>query len=409
MSSDERSPLGNTATGLRSRGASATARRSPTRNLSEMDHRTLRLAEIGDPAARTEVGLRNRSVAFGSDTKDASNEDPVAAAALREQKARRQQQRAATGQPPSTPASPASPSSMANLEIELGPALGGAGREEGEPKRLYTFDELPLHLRDNPFILTNYRAYLSSAECIQSVFEIHNETGNIWTHLLGFFFFLGLGLWVLIDVVPRGASAWNYAIFVILTLGCMGCMACSTTFHTMAAHMSLERFKRFHAMDYLGITLLIVASFVPCCYYVFVCQPYLQWGYLAMICTIGSAGIITPLMPFFEEEYFFWPRLGIYVSIVCSGLAPAAHTFLGTPVNATTQYMYIGVLLMFLLYGTGVVIYASNFPERFAPGRFDVWLMSHQIWHYFVLMAAIVHYFTCVALYQNWQVMMGKC
>lgn len=278
-----------------------------------------------------------------------------------------------------------------------------------EKKKLYTFNELPPHLRDNQFILTHYRAHYTSAECVRSLFEIHNELGNIWTHVIGFFIFLALTLWVLIDIVQPGAAAVHYIVFTILGIGSMGCMICSSTFHTMIPIEDLGKFKKFHAMDYLGITLLIIASFVPCSYYVFVCQPALQWGYIIMICVIGSAGIITPLLPCFEEDFFFWPRLGIYVSIVCSGLVPTVHTCFATPLNHTTTPIYVGVLLMFLLYGTGVIVYASRFPERFAPGRFDLILQSHQIWHIFVLAAAVVHFFNCVALYQNWAIMQGQC
>lgn len=31
-------------------------------------------------------------------------------------------------------------------------------------------------------------------------------------------------------------------------------------------------------------------------------------------------------------------------------------------------------------------------PERFAPGRFDIWGSSHQIFHVLVLMAAAAHF-----------------
>jgi len=30
-------------------------------------------------------------------------------------------------------------------------------------------------------------------------------------------------------------------------------------------------------------------------------------------------------------------------------------------------------------------------PERFAPGRFDIWGSSHQIFHVLVLAAAVTH------------------
>ena len=45
---------------------------------------------------------------------------------------------------------------------------------------------LPDWLKDNEFLIAGHRPQLHSfVECFKSVFRIHTETGNIWTHLLG--------------------------------------------------------------------------------------------------------------------------------------------------------------------------------------------------------------------------------
>lgn len=43
----------------------------------------------------------------------------------------------------------------------------------------------PLPAQDNEFILTGYRGELGFKDTLLSVWALHNETGNIWTHLLG--------------------------------------------------------------------------------------------------------------------------------------------------------------------------------------------------------------------------------
>jgi adiponectin receptor len=49
---------------------------------------------------------------------------------------------------------------------------------------------LPSWLRDNDFLLKGHRPPLPSIkECFKSIFRIHTETGNIWTHLIGTFKF----------------------------------------------------------------------------------------------------------------------------------------------------------------------------------------------------------------------------
>lgn len=50
------------------------------------------------------------------------------------------------------------------------------------------FHALPKWLQDNDFIWQGYRPPLPSFwDCIKSIFSIHTETGNIWTHMLGNF------------------------------------------------------------------------------------------------------------------------------------------------------------------------------------------------------------------------------
>ena len=47
------------------------------------------------------------------------------------------------------------------------------------------FADLPDYLRDNEYIKRYYRADYSVRESLASLFRVHNETGNIWSHLAG--------------------------------------------------------------------------------------------------------------------------------------------------------------------------------------------------------------------------------
>jgi len=47
-------------------------------------------------------------------------------------------------------------------------------------------NHLPKWLRDNDFLVKGHRPPMNSYwKCFKSVFRVHTETGNIWTHLLG--------------------------------------------------------------------------------------------------------------------------------------------------------------------------------------------------------------------------------
>ncbi len=43
------------------------------------------------------------------------------------------------------------------------------------------------------------------------------------------------------------------------------------------------------------------------------------------------------------------------------------------------------------LYILGAALYAARVPERVWPGKFDLFLSSHQIFHVLVIVAAAVH------------------
>lgn len=74
---------------------------------------------------------------------------------------------------------------------------------KGKGKRLWKkvkyqligYHSLPGYLRDNEFILGYYRSEWPLKQSFLSIFSIHNETLNVWTHLIGFFLFLCLTIY----------------------------------------------------------------------------------------------------------------------------------------------------------------------------------------------------------------------
>ncbi|RVW56175.1 Heptahelical transmembrane protein ADIPOR3 [Vitis vinifera] len=57
-----------------------------------------------------------------------------------------------------------------------------------------------MRVRDNEFILGHYRSEWPLKQVILSIFTIHNETLNVWTHLIGFFLFLSLTIYTAMRV-----------------------------------------------------------------------------------------------------------------------------------------------------------------------------------------------------------------
>ncbi|KAL1427538.1 hypothetical protein MTO96_017242 [Rhipicephalus appendiculatus] len=73
--------------------------------------------------------------------------------------------------------------------------LSQAQRRERTKLRLVSHSELPEWLKNNEYIVRYHRPPLYCwRACARSIFSLHTESGNIWTHLLGALGFLALGV-----------------------------------------------------------------------------------------------------------------------------------------------------------------------------------------------------------------------
>lgn len=95
---------------------------------------------------------------------------------------------------------------------------------------------LPTWLQDNEYLRSGHRPPLPSfASCFQSIFKLHTETGNIWTHLYGCLAFIGLGAWFLCR--PSWQVSWqDKLIFSAFFFGAVCCLGLSFSFHTVQCH-----------------------------------------------------------------------------------------------------------------------------------------------------------------------------
>lgn len=90
---------------------------------------------------------------------------------------------------------------------------------------------LPNWLRDNDFLLKGHRPPLPSAkECFKSMFRIHTETGNIWTHFIGALAFIGIAIYFLTRPSIE-IQIQEKLIFGTFFTGAIICLVCSTLFH----------------------------------------------------------------------------------------------------------------------------------------------------------------------------------
>jgi hypothetical protein len=65
--------------------------------------------------------------------------------------------------------------------------------------------DIPDFMRDNEYIFRGYRiGFNSKRKILKSLFMIHNESVNVWSHLIGAFFFILLIFYTLFYLAPPG-------------------------------------------------------------------------------------------------------------------------------------------------------------------------------------------------------------
>ena len=198
---------------------------------------------------------------------------------------------------------------------------------------------------------------------------------------------------------PKKLKRWPLFIFLISAILCL---TFSATFHLIGCvsktyHRILSRF------DYGGISLLVAGSCFPPYYYFFYCEKKFCIFYLIFISIFGittfclslTNNFNSPKMRGFRGKLFL--IFGITAGIPVIHLRIVGHKLNGYDPDLRFLNWYLGGIT----YIIGGIIYITRFPEIKYPGKFDFFGSSHQLFHIFVVIAAIFHYFGSLDAYYS--------
>lgn len=153
-------------------------------------------------------------------------------------------------------------------------------------RRLLTSAEVPPWYGHNSFIHTGYRPIIGSVKlCFESLGYVHNETANIYTHLVPAVVAVvgNYGLYVYFSSHYPNASWRDQLVFHIYLSACIICFGISSIYHMLLCHS--EAYASLWArFDYATIVVQILGSFISGIYIGFYCEPHLQKLYWAMVC-----------------------------------------------------------------------------------------------------------------------------
>ncbi|KAG0367063.1 putative hemolysin-III channel protein Izh2 [Gamsiella multidivaricata] len=267
-------------------------------------------------------------------------------------------------------------------------------------------------MQDNPAILTGYRrATYSYHKCLRSLGYLHNESVNIWSHLLGAVAFLIVAPISYFKVLGvQDTIRWtDIAVLYAFLAGAIICLSMSASFHTFSCH-SEKVCSQWIRCDYLGIVFLIVGSYYPAIFYGFYCHQTWQILYISVISTLGALTIVAVMRPKFRSPQFRWVRSALFLAVGLSGLCPIIHGiilygFAMAQHAIALNYMFC----MGAAYVFGALIYGSRTPECFFPGKFDNFMASHQIFHVCVLIGCVVHFLGVIKAMTFWHTTDHSC
>lgn len=138
-------------------------------------------------------------------------------------------------------------------------------------------------------------------------------------------------------------------------------------------------------------------SFLPFLHYGFKENSFYAHTYLASVITLGIMSIWFSMDDKFGTAAYRPVRAVGFATFGLFGLIPGLHWLslyqdkFWACLDLKTSF--ISLIIMGVLYITGASLYACRIPERFFPGKCDLFLHSHQIFHVLVTTAALVHYY----------------
>ena len=157
-----------------------------------------------------------------------------------------------------------------------------------------------------------------------------------------------------------------YSIFMLVMFGVSG-------FYHSRPFNSLSRAKA-RLVDHCDIYAFVAATYFPICIYGITNQP-ISITLLTIEIVLGVTGIVLNLIPTDSR----WIRLSTFIIYIIQGWAIIVFY----PLNTGLPFIsFLFILIGGIVYTLGSIMYAI--------GHYKRW--SHTIFHYFVLIAAIVQF-----------------
>ncbi|NP_001118123.1 membrane progestin receptor beta [Oncorhynchus mykiss] len=244
-------------------------------------------------------------------------------------------------------------------------------------------------LFQEPYILSGYRPVGQDWRCyILSLFQRHNESLNVWTHLLA-------GPLVLLRVWAYGLSLDSASLPLCLyILSALTYLCCSVAAHLLQSHSELAHYTLFF-LDYVGVSVYQYGCSLA--HYFYCSEPAWRESPVGFWFLPGAAllGWLSCANCCFAKSRYRRPyplRRKICQLIPTSmayflDISPVAHRLATVPWGQDPALpLHALQMAAFLL---AAFFFSCPVPERFFPGHCDIMGQGHQIFHLFLSLCTL--------------------
>lgn len=218
----------------------------------------------------------------------------------------------------------------------------------------------------------------SYLDCVSSIWYLHDETFNIWSHLAAAAYFTFKALRFTIRRWNTSSGAvWAALLF---QLGAALCFCLSTLYHSFANHIHAGLWQR---MDHFGISAFIWASsstFVILCFADYRATQQFYTMALTALALLSLAQLRNDVTHWAEVS---WARVGTHA--IYGGLAslPALHcaSDLTHQQSQARQQLLRSFCALILVNLVGGILYATELLEQTTQAYTGLVGTSHQFMH----------------------------
>ncbi|XP_043117234.1 membrane progestin receptor alpha-B [Puntigrus tetrazona] len=229
-----------------------------------------------------------------------------------------------------------------------------------------------------------------------TLFQRHNESVNVWTHLLASLIIL-VKFQELSETVDFLRDPHAQPLFILL-LAAFTYLGCSALAHLLSAKSELSHYT-FYFLDYVGVAVYQYGSALAHFYYVIEQEWHAQVrsfflpasAFLAWLSCTGCCygKYASPSLPKFVHKLFQVVPSGL---AYCLDISPVLHRIYkcyGSEQGCADQaVMYHCYQVVFFL--ISAYFFSYPHPERWFPGRCDFIGQGHQIFHVFLVLCTLV-------------------